>query len=136
VILLNCYLALLYYEAKALAILSEQSSQLKNYLNSHPSHAEQQKLNDTINKIIALLKPLIKPDLNKDIFSDQELYLLKLLGAEGPIDKFQIMSHLFGPEVEVLVAENRIKNLLFRIRTKAPQTIYFKNGKYHLKEGF
>ncbi len=63
--------------------------------------------------------------------SELEVDLLKLL-VEGPKDKFQIIEHMYGTRLSLDITENRLKNLLNRIRKKRPDLIVFEEGKYRI----
>lgn len=54
--------------------------------------------------------------------------------AEKSRDKFEICDRLFGSEVHPLVAENRLKNIIFRIRKKLPGLLVLENGKYSIAD--
>jgi len=57
--------------------------------------------------------------------------LLSLLHS-GPRDKFFLMDELYGKNLSIETRENRLKNLLNRIRTKSPGLIRFWSGKYEI----
>ena len=69
---------------------------------------------------------------NRD-FSELEEKLVSHLKS-SPRDKFSLISHLYGDQINFSSAENRLKNLLLRIRKKNPHLIYYKNSLYCLTE--
>lgn len=82
--------------------------------------------------------PIVAPEGQKKAkgrgqgdLSELEVDLLKLL-VEGPKDKFQIIEHMYGTRLSLDVTENRLKNLLNRIRKKRPDLIVFEEGKYRI----
>lgn len=54
--------------------------------------------------------------------------------AEKPRKKFDITDHLFGEDLHPLTAENRLKNLIHRIRRKRPGLIVLKDDHYCLAD--
>lgn len=54
--------------------------------------------------------------------------------SEKPRGKFEITDHLFGDDVHPLTAENRLKNLIHRIRKKRPGLIVLKDDRYSLAD--
>jgi hypothetical protein len=67
----------------------------------------------------------------KGDLSELEVDLLKFL-VEGAKDKYQIIEHMYGTRLSLDVTENRLKNLLNRIRKKRPDLIVFEDGKYRI----
>jgi hypothetical protein len=65
--------------------------------------------------------------------SPGEETLLHFLSKQ-PRNKFELMEHIFPDETDVLVAENRLKNLLHRLRKKAPGLLVFENEEYRLAD--
>lgn len=51
-----------------------------------------------------------------------------------PREKFQICDHLFGADLHPVVSENRLKNLIHRIRKKYPGLVVFERDHYFLAE--
>jgi hypothetical protein len=66
--------------------------------------------------------------------SPVEERLLHFLSS-GAREKFEIADHLFGRDLHPLKAENRIKNLVHRIRKKFPGLIVFEQDRYFLADG-
>jgi hypothetical protein len=62
--------------------------------------------------------------------TDLECRLLEILG-EGPHNKFELMEALYGGG-NILGLENRLKQLLHRVRKKHPALIGIENGNYFL----
>lgn len=54
--------------------------------------------------------------------------------AEKPRSKFEIADHLWGADTHPLTAENRLKNLIHRVRKKAPGLIVFEQETYFLSD--
>ena len=54
--------------------------------------------------------------------------------ARGAKDKFELIQELYGDKIDFNSAENRLKNLLFRIRKKSPDLIKLLHGKYQLTD--
>jgi tetratricopeptide (TPR) repeat protein len=65
----------------------------------------------------------------------QEEKLIQFL-SEQPRDKFEIGLHLFGERIDPLVAENRLKQLIFRVRKKIPGIINMnsESGRYSISD--
>jgi hypothetical protein len=63
--------------------------------------------------------------------AELETTLIQLLD-ERPRDKFELVSALYGDQIGFVVAENRLKNLLNRVRKKSPGAIVLENGCYRL----
>lgn len=61
--------------------------------------------------------------------SAQEEALVQFVAA-APRSKFAICDHLFGTSVHPFAAENRLKNLLGRIRKKCPGLVIYSNELY------
>lgn len=69
--------------------------------------------------------------IKKPALSAQEEALLVFL-AEKPREKFEICDHLFGADVHPFTTENRLKNLLGRVRKKFPGLIVFDQDRYSI----
>ena len=65
--------------------------------------------------------------------SPLEERLLEFIAA-SPKTKFEIMDHLYGDRLNTEVRENRLKNLLNRLRKKRPELIVFENEKYRIAD--
>jgi tetratricopeptide (TPR) repeat protein len=65
--------------------------------------------------------------------SETEEKLLEFV-SRAPQNKFDIMEHLFGKKMDPFVAENRLKNLIFRLRRKAPGLLIFDGDRYFLSD--
>lgn len=65
--------------------------------------------------------------------SDHEERLLQFVSAE-PRTKFELVSHLFGDRLDPFAAENRLKNLVYRIRQKLPGLLLLENERYFLAD--
>ncbi|MNL58796.1 hypothetical protein D3C87_1824650 [compost metagenome] len=52
-----------------------------------------------------------------------------------PRDKFEIIDDLYGEKIDFDAAENRLKNLLNRLRKKRPGLIQLIDGRYHIVDG-
>ncbi len=63
--------------------------------------------------------------------SPMEEKLVQLL-AQAPLDKFEIISQLYGSDANILAAENRLNNLFSRIKKKHPGLIVRWEGKYSI----
>ena len=59
---------------------------------------------------------------------------LVMLLKNGPRDKFELMDGLYGNLLSVEVRENRLKNLLNRIRKKSPGLVHLWNGRYEISD--
>ncbi|MGZ3694573.1 MAG: hypothetical protein ACXWQO_10360 [Bdellovibrionota bacterium] len=70
---------------------------------------------------------------NKLRLSPVEEKLIQFL-SEKPRSKFEITDHIFGTELHPLKAENRLKNLIHRVRKKFPGLIYLENEQYFLAD--
>ncbi|MNL37993.1 hypothetical protein D3C87_1601720 [compost metagenome] len=66
--------------------------------------------------------------------SDLEDRILALLSSK-PRDKYMLIEDLYGEKIAFEAAENRLKNLLNRLRKKMPGKIIFDNGIYKLANG-
>lgn len=69
----------------------------------------------------------------KDLLTAQENQVLEIL-THGPQDKFELIEKLWGTEESFFDLENRLKQLLYRLRKKRPDLINFQDGKYILVE--
>ena len=69
-----------------------------------------------------------------DIMTDLEDRVVALLSSR-PRDKYTLMEDLYGDRIELDVAENRLKNLLNRLRKKMPGRIIFPDGLYKIEDG-
>ena len=58
-----------------------------------------------------------------------ELRLIEILN-EGPKDKFELIETLYGQSDSFFACENRLKNLLNRVRNRHPGKLKFQDGKY------
>lgn len=67
------------------------------------------------------------------IFSEAEVKLLNILKTEK-LDKHGLIEKLYGDGVDFFVAENRLKNLIFRIRKKQKGLIICKDGFFELTQ--
>lgn len=67
----------------------------------------------------------------KDNLSQLEAKLIESLNS-SPKTKFEIIDELYGSEIDSFAAENRLKNILFRLKSKFPGLIRLKNGKYFI----
>jgi tetratricopeptide (TPR) repeat protein len=72
-------------------------------------------------------------NLSEAKLGDLEAQVLKLLWT-GPIDKWDLVSRVYPNEQNSELAENRLKNLLARIRKKKPGVIACINGRYELRK--
>ncbi len=70
-----------------------------------------------------------KEDIPNLTSSEQRLIELLL---EKPKTKFDLMTELYGDRIEMGVRENRVKNLLSRVRKKLPEFIQLQNSHYML----
>jgi tetratricopeptide (TPR) repeat protein len=66
--------------------------------------------------------------------SDLEDRVLALLAVK-PRDKYSLIQDLYGEKIDLEAAENRLKNLLNRLRKKKPGAILFKDGLYSFADG-
>jgi hypothetical protein len=69
-----------------------------------------------------------------NLLSPDEERLVKLL-TERPQDRFHLAEALYGSALDVETLENRLKNLLVRIKKKMPGSIEVIDGKYALVSG-
>lgn len=67
------------------------------------------------------------------IFSEAEVKLLSILKSEK-LDKHALIEKLYGVNVDFFVAENRVKNLIFRIRKKQKGLIVCQDGYFKLAQ--
>lgn len=81
----------------------------------------------------ARLKNLLVEKSTEQIFSESESLLLQEL-AKGPKTKSQLISALFGDLIDFESAENRLKNLISRIRKKDKSLIEFYGREYTLNK--
>ncbi len=65
--------------------------------------------------------------------SPSEDRLVQLLTIK-PLDKFELISELYGNLGNILAAENRLNNLFSRIRKKHPGLVIFWEGKYSIAD--
>lgn len=70
---------------------------------------------------------------NKNVLSPLESQLIQLL-SQSPKDKFELMDLLYGELIDVESKEGRLKNILFRLRSRYPNLIKLKDQKYYLAE--
>lgn len=73
-------------------------------------------------------KPLVQAAVR---LTPLEAKVMELL-AEGSKDRFELMEALYGNSISLGLLENRLKNLLSRLKAKCPGQIIFENGKYRL----
>jgi tetratricopeptide (TPR) repeat protein len=73
------------------------------------------------------------PAHQRSLLSPVEESLVQFL-AEKPRGKFEITDHLFGKDLHPLTAENRLKNLIHRVRKKVPGLILLKGEAYTLAD--
>ncbi|MFS4459386.1 hypothetical protein [Bdellovibrio sp. HCB2-146] len=66
--------------------------------------------------------------------TDMEDRLVCLVSCR-PRDKFEIIDDLYGEKIDLEAAENRLKNLLNRLRKKRPGLIQLIEGRYHIVDG-
>lgn len=69
-----------------------------------------------------------KPDAKLGELGERLLELL----SQRPHSKFELMQILYGDQIDLESRENRLKNLIFRVRSRLPQLIYFENSLYYL----
>lgn len=62
-----------------------------------------------------------------------EAQVITLLG-QGPKTKIDLITALYGERMDIEVTENRLKNLLSRIRKKRPGLILFTEGRYRIAD--
>lgn len=72
--------------------------------------------------------PLSEPKANRASVLEEQL--IQFL-SQTPRDKFEIIENIYGHNIDFMVSENRLKNLLNRLRKKYQGRIVFENGKYH-----
>jgi len=72
------------------------------------------------------LHSLLTPSKNLE---QQVIALLQ----ESPTDKFELIEKLYGKNDSFFVYENRLKNLLNRVRHRYPGCLSFQDSKYHWK---
>jgi hypothetical protein len=56
--------------------------------------------------------------------------------SQNPRDKFDLIEELYGAEESFFLFENRLKNLLNRVRRKYPGQLVFSENKYYFKSQF
>ncbi|MCK5072670.1 MAG: hypothetical protein KAQ98_04535 [Bacteriovoracaceae bacterium] len=54
--------------------------------------------------------------------------------SESPRTKIEIISHLYGQNLDYVVLDNRFKNLIGRFRKKVPDLIVFEDEKYRISD--
>lgn len=64
-------------------------------------------------------------------FSPIETELVQAL-ASGPKNRYELIDALYGATSDVSAGENRLKNILHRIRSRYPELIRYKRGRYEL----
>jgi hypothetical protein len=69
-----------------------------------------------------------------EVMTDLEDRMIALLSSK-PRDKYMLIEDLYGDRIAIDAAENRLKNLLNRLRKKMPGKILFDNGFYKIADG-
>ncbi len=116
----------LYYLIFAIYNLKVGVYSLFIYYYLQVSLSESEK-DEFVNEILLFLKKLIldhglsKENQNLN-FSNQEFMLVKLL-SKSSMHKIDVIKYLFAEELDYVNAENRLKNLLFRLNKKNPYFI-------------
>lgn len=72
-----------------------------------------------------------KDSVGNQNFSETELKLINIIKKEK-LNKFDLIERLYGTDADILVAENRLKNLIFRIRKKNKGLIVCHDGVFSL----
>ncbi|MGZ3771858.1 MAG: hypothetical protein ACXWRZ_18865 [Bdellovibrio sp.] len=129
VIHLNFLMALLYF-------LSGSQLSAKKYLDNACTNAKKTiyEFQEDLNRFLVEMEPQQKDKIN-DNFSPMEIKLIEILKI-NKTDKFILLEKLYGEKVNLLVAENRLKNLLFKLRQKHKNLILFKDGFFELGSHF
>lgn len=141
-----CHRAQLLFEMNRLAEakVDLEETYLFDFIEVHHARQFVEKLinNDSRptleNKMVsAWLRRKTKSELGGNLnFGVAEEKLLELL-SEGPKDKSTLLESIFSEEIQNLdydVLINRFKNLLSRIRKKAPELIQFDGVKYYISQ--
>lgn len=122
---LNLLMALFYYESDSALIF-------RKYFSAAVAYSE--KVQYQFQFIIDSLRPLVfetQKITEPSIFSEGEMKLLNILKSEK-LDKFALIERLYGPHLDFFAAENRLKNLIFRIRKKQNNLIVCQDGYFIL----
>ena len=69
-----------------------------------------------------------------ELMTDLEDRMIALLSSK-PRDKYMLIEDLYGDRIALDAAENRLKNLLNRLRKKMPGKILLDNGFYKIADG-
>jgi hypothetical protein len=80
------------------------------------------------------LERLAEGKNSEEPLSDLEDRLLVLLSCK-PRDKYYLIQDLYGEKIDFVAAENRLKNIISRLRKKRPGKILFTDGYYSLVDG-
>lgn len=80
------------------------------------------------------LERLAEGKNTEEPLSDLEDRLLVLLSCK-PRDKYYLIQDLYGEKIDLEAAENRLKNIISRLRKKRPGKIVFTEGYYSLVDG-
>jgi len=74
-----------------------------------------------------------KNGLSQKKLSEQENKLIESL-REGPVDRFDLILKMWGPSIDPLDADNRLKQVFHRLRKKRKDIVGFLNSKYFILE--
>jgi tetratricopeptide (TPR) repeat protein len=75
-----------------------------------------------------------KDNSNLDALTDHEERVVCLISCR-PRTKFELIEDLYGEKIDIEAAENRLKNLLNRLRKKRPGLFQLLEGRYHIVDG-
>ena len=101
------------------------------FASSTPSTSQLEDLTPTWRERVIDSKKKIQPAPAK--LGPMEESLLRHI-SKSPRSKFEIIEFLFGVQIDFEAAENRLKNLLGRLRRKRPDLIVFENGRYRISD--
>ncbi|MGZ3774574.1 MAG: hypothetical protein ACXVCY_02055 [Pseudobdellovibrionaceae bacterium] len=124
---LNLLMALFYYKSGSMVTY-------KKYFDTAAENAKKIKYQfEFIIDSLSLATINSEPKMaGSDTFSKVELNLLEVLKKCQKLDKHSLIELLYGPSVDFFTAENRLKNLIFRIRKKKKSLVVFKDGYFSL----
>lgn len=87
----------------------------------------------TSTQILPTWKERLLDSKTSQPLSKLEAQIIMLL-SEGPRTKFELMDELYGDLIDHESKENRLKNLLSRVRSRLPNLILFQDQKYSISE--
>lgn len=113
------YQLLVYFNDGIQPMQQNQFNELPQFWQEKLNYKNNQNICDSSTEVMAL--------------SEHENRVLEFLKDRGR-DKYELISFMYGDLIGQESAENRLKNLLNRIRKKRPGLIYYRNTKYWLSD--